>query len=240
MNCLEFRQLKLCEPSLEGRFEDQSALEHRDQCSTCAQFDNEISELDYRTHQALSVAVPEGLAAKILLNRSLKQPQRKPTRWLWLSMAASFFAIVTLSYQLMQDTAVAEPLLAHINHKPHEFYGAEHGAISNERVLKVLKTFNIEADLENIVYAAICPVDGEEAAHIVIKDGKDQYTVMLIPQYSPSKTFDIDDGMWRGYISPHPIGAIAVIADSNHTHAVAGLKTATTKYWSAFSLLAGT
>lgn len=237
MNCLEFRQLKLCEPSLDLRFED--ALEHRDQCSNCAQFDNEISELDYKTHQALSVAVPEGLAARILLSRSLKQPQRKPTRRLWLSMAASFFAIAALSYQFMQETPMAEPLLAHINHKPHEFYGAEHQTISNERVLKVLSTFNIEANLENIVYAAVCPVDGEEAAHIVIKDGKDQYTVMLIPQYSPSKTFDIDDGMWRGYISPHPAGAIAVIADSNHTHAVARLKEAKTKYWSAFNLIAG-
>ena len=60
--------------------------------------------------------------------------------------------------------------------------------------------------------------------------------MMLIPQYSPTKTYDIDDGMWRGYISPHPAGAIAVIADSDHTHAVARLKEVKGKYWSAFSV----
>ncbi|MBL4679525.1 MAG: DUF3379 family protein [Pseudomonadales bacterium] len=235
MNCLEFRQLKLCDPNTE----DAEANRHRDVCIACTQFEQEISGLDKSIHQALSVAVPEGLAARILLNRSLKQPQRKPTRWLWLSMAASFFAIVSVSYQFYQDTPLAEPVLAHINHKPHEFYGAEHRAIGNEQLQSVLDRFGIETNIENVVYAAVCPVDGDEVAHIVIKDGKDQYTVMLLPQYSPTKTYDIDDGMWRGYISPHPAGAIAVIADSNHTHAVARLKEVKGKYWSAFNLVAG-
>lgn len=234
MNCLEFRQLKLCDPNTE----DAAANNHRDSCDACAQFEQEISGLDQTINQALSVAVPEGLAARILLNRSLKQPQRKPTRWLWLSMAASFFAIVAVSYQLYQETPLAAPLLAHINHKPHEFYGAEHHAIANDELQQVLNTFGIEASIENVVYAAVCPVDGDEAAHIVIKDGKDQYTVMLLPQYSPSKTYDIDDGMWRGYISPHPAGAIAIIADSDHTHAVARLKEIKNKYSSAFNLVA--
>ena len=152
MNCLEFRQLKLSEPTTE----DAEALAHQSSCNTCAQFEKEISELDASMNQALSVAVPEGLAARILLNRSLKQPQRKPTRWLWLSMAASFFAITFLSYQFYQETPISEPLLAHINHKPHEFYGAEHKAIANDKLQDVLDTFQIQAEIENVVYAAIC------------------------------------------------------------------------------------
>ena len=236
MNCIEFRQLKLSDPS----FESATADEHRDSCETCAQFEEEILSLDLKVDQALSVVVPEGLAARIVLNRSLKQPQRMSTRRVWLSMAASFIAISVISYQFLQQTPTADPLLAHANHKPHEFYGAEHQAITQERLADVLKSINAEGEVENVVYAAICPVDGEEAVHLVIKDGKDQYTVMLLPELSPSKTFDVDDGMWRGYISPHPAGALAVLADSDHTHAVSRLKEMSEKYQNTFYLIAET
>ena len=98
MNCIEFRQLKLVDP-----YEvSESATEHRLTCVSCSRFESEILNLDSTLRHALSVEVPDGFAAKVLLNQSLQSHPRRPTRWVWLSMAASFFlAIIILSDLLL-------------------------------------------------------------------------------------------------------------------------------------------
>ena len=238
MNCLEFRQIKLSDPYAPDAALDQ----HRDGCDLCSQFEQEISIRDANIHKALSVEVPEGLAARILLNQSLQKVSRMPTRRLWLSMAASFFLVTFAVYQFLLPggtVAVEEQLLAHINHQPHDFYGEEHTPIENNQLQKVLKTINAEGEIDNVVYAAVCPLDGEQAAHLVIKNGEDQYTVMLIPEYSPRNVFEVNNDIWRGYISPHPAGAIAVLAYASHPGAINKLKTISERYHDSFQLTAG-
>ncbi|MCH7744412.1 MAG: DUF3379 family protein, partial [Proteobacteria bacterium] len=85
MNCLEFRQLKLSDPDC---ISEEASL-HRSGCPECARFEREIHELDASVHMALTVAVPEGFAAKVLLNQSLQAHPRRPKRWYWMSMAAN-------------------------------------------------------------------------------------------------------------------------------------------------------
>ncbi|MEO2176240.1 MAG: DUF3379 family protein [bacterium] len=238
MYCLEFRQIKLSDPYTPDPAMDQ----HRDGCDFCSQFEQEISTLDANIHKALSVEVSEGLAARILLNQSLQKVSRMPTRRLWLSMAASFFLVTFMVYQFLlpgRAVAIEEQLLAHINHQPHDFYGEEHTPIENDQLQRVLKAINAEGEIDNVVYAAVCPLDGEQAAHLVIKNGEDQYTVMLIPEYSPGNVFEVNNDIWRGYISPHPAGAIAVLADASHSNAVSKLRTISERYHGSFNLTAG-
>ncbi len=155
-------------------------------------------------------------------------------------MAASFLVVTFAAYQyLLPDQSVEENLLAHVNHQPHDFYGAEHIPIENDRLQSVLKAINAEAEIDNVVYAAVCPLNGEKAAHLVIKNGEDQYTVMLIPEYSPGNVFEVNNEIWRGYISPHPAGAIAVLANASHPAALKKLKAISEKYHDSFRLVAG-
>ncbi len=227
MNCIEFRQKILSDPYSESALADA----HRDNCERCREFEDEISNLDGNINQAMSVEVPEGLAARVMLNHSLQQTPRKPTRRLWLSMAASLFAATVIAYQVFfQQNGMQEPILAHADHQPHEFYSAEHLPISNDQLESVLGAFNASGSIENVVYASICPLNGERAAHLVIKDGEDQYTVMLIPDRSPGKVFEMNNAIWRGFVSPHPAGALAVLADASHLNAVARLETMRTRF----------
>lgn len=113
-----------------------------------------------------------------------------------------------------------DPYAAHAAHQPHDFYGSEHQPISNERLAQMMSEFHLTASLDHVVYAAICPFQGENAVHLVIKDGVDQYTVMLLPDHSPGKMYTVDDTLWRGYVSPHPAGALAVLAEAHDSHAV--------------------
>jgi hypothetical protein len=235
MNCLEFRQVKLSDPYTQ----DPVADAHRDGCEGCTQFEQEISTLDANIHKSLSVEVPEGLAARILLNQSLKHSPRMPTRRLWLSMAASFFLASFAVYQyLLPELSIEDQLLSHVNHQPHEFYGAAHTPIENDVLQEILREINAEGEIENVVYAALCPINGEDAAHLVIKNGENQYTVMLIPEYSPGNVFAVNNEIWRGYISPYPAGAIAVLADASHPEAMEKLKEMSKQYQGSFRLVA--
>lgn len=237
MNCIEFRHLILTDPSAKPS----EAEAHLETCAQCTRFKQEILDLDSDIEKALSIEVPEGLAARIMLNQSLKQTSLLQKRWAQLAMAASFVVAAVFGATLVtvqEPDAGAEPMLAHANHQPHEFSDGEHEPISNEELEVMMAQLQLTASLDNVVYAAVCPIDGERAAHLVIKDGEDQYTVMLVPEHSPSKMYTVDDKIWRGYISPHPAGALAVLADANDEQAVARVREVTDKLQSAIYLSA--
>lgn len=237
MNCLEFRHLILSDPSVK----QSEADAHLETCAQCTRFKQEILNLDSDIEKALSVEVPEGLAARVLLNQSFKQSPRLQARWIQFAMAASFVVAVVFGAILLTDQepgADAEPMLAHAIHQPHEFSDGEHQPIGGEELAVMMAQLQLTASLDNVVYAAICPINGERAVHLVIKDGEDQYTVMLVPENSPSKMYTVDDKLWRGYISPHPAGALAVLANAKDEHAVARIREVTDKLQSAIYLSA--
>lgn len=285
-------------------------------CSQCSRFRQEILELDSDIEKALAVEVPEGLAARVLLNQSLSNTRTIPT-WLRYGMAASFAAalvfgsiIITIGSSVPDQPQIAEasgsakldtdsskdlmaaagsdtpkapmmnkgtaadlatlhsvqkndmhkidmhkagmnkagmvkvmdpnanPFLAHAAHQSHEFYGSEHKPISNEELEQLMSQFELTASIDHVVYAAICPFNGENAAHLVIKDGTEQYTVMLLPERSPGKMYTVDDDLWRGYVSPHPAGALAVLAGANDEAAVERVREMTDKLQAAIYLSA--
>ena len=65
MNCLEFRQLALADPY------DPALTEHAAGCVKCTKFRQEILDMDSDLEKAFAIPVPEGLAARVLLNQSL-------------------------------------------------------------------------------------------------------------------------------------------------------------------------
>lgn len=271
MNCLECRQLILADP------DDTACTEHLSGCEQCTRFREEIVAMDHDVALAFKVPVPEGLAARVLLNQSLTHRQ-KTTTWVRYSLAASFAAALVIAAGLLSqgnnepqqiatgpvvETSVeqgdtdhtdmslqemmhkgmsaapgADLYAAHAAHQPHEFYGADHEPIDDEALEKLMGQFQLTASIDNVVYAAICPLDGESAAHLVIKDGADQYTVMLLPDRSPGKMYNVDDTLWRGFVSPHPAGALAVLAEADDEQAVARIREVTDKMQSAIYLTA--
>lgn len=235
MNCLEFRHLILTDPYRK----DSEAEAHLATCVKCTAFRQEVLDLDSDIEKALSIEVPDGLADRILLNQSLKPAN--DSRWLRYGIAASFFAALVISASLLTtpgSIAEAGPMLAHAAHKPHEFYGSEHETIGPDELATTLARLNMTASIDHVVYAAICPIDGERAVHLVIKDGEDQYTVMLLPEHSPSKMYTVNDDLWRGYISPHPAGALVVLAAADDEHAIERVREMTSKLQSSIYLTA--
>ncbi len=273
MNCLEFRQLALADPY------DPALLDHVADCAKCTSFRQEILDMDSDLEKAFAIPVPEGLAARVLLNQSLST-RPKTVNWVRYGMAASFAAALVLAAALLSNDHAIQPgasgqdvtssvtpgatethpmdktsemqkvmdhgeaapginpYAAHASHQPHDFYGSEHQPIDDENLERLMGKFHLTASIDHVVYAAICPFQGENAVHLVIKDGSDQYTVMLLPDHSPGKMYTVDDTLWRGYVSPHPAGALAVLAEADDTHAVNRIREISDKVQSSIYLTA--
>lgn len=218
MNCLEFRQLKLSDPYIQ----DTSADAHRDTCHACEQFEAEIEQLDQNVSAALKVVIPEGFAAKILLNQSLQDSPRRPTRRFWLSsMAASFFAMILVAsiYNSRNEQATTHAQLSQsiIEHMPHEneLVLGLHNRIDDAEIQSVLASVNLTTheDLGNVVYATTCKLEGQLVAHLVIERDGTQFTMIVAPfnELETSKTFDT--AQWRGFVTPRQQGILSVIAE---------------------------
>ena len=50
--------------------------------------------------------------------------------------------------------------------------------------------------------------------------------------------YTVDAQLWRGYISPHPAGALAVLAEAKDEHAIARVREVTGKLQAAIYLTA--
>jgi hypothetical protein len=118
MNCIEFRQLKLAEPHVSNRAADAHKLD----CPTCTKFEQGIHQLDESIYSALSVAIPEGLAAKVLVNQSLQSHPRRPMRRYLLGMAASFLLAIFV-FQLAPVDALEDEIITHMDHEAHQVHG---------------------------------------------------------------------------------------------------------------------
>lgn len=204
MNCLEFRQLKLSDPYC---ISEEADL-HQSGCSNCSRFEREIRGLDDSIRSALTVAVPEGFAAKVLLNQSLQSHPRRPKRWYWLSLAASFLLAVIL-YQFLPGT-LEEDIFSHMEYEQvHDLPGD----ISEEEVRKVLYAVrgDVDSTLGKVTFASICFVNNQLAAHFVVEDGDERYTLMIIPEEIDHQ-LPFQNDRWRGLIIPHATGSLAIIA----------------------------
>lgn len=209
MNCIEFRQLKLADPYSPG----EEASQHKSTCARCAAFEREIHDLDDSVREALTIAVPEGFAAKVLLNQSLQSQPRRPTRWFWLSMAASLFIAVFL-FQLYPAEALDNDIILHLDHEAHGVHGKS-GDITLADVKTVLFAVGGSIDdslgLGKVTYASECYIGDKLVAHFVVENGGDPYTLIIVPTQR-ERQLVFQSERWYGVITPHATGSLALIA----------------------------
>ncbi|MBT4493105.1 MAG: DUF3379 family protein [Gammaproteobacteria bacterium] len=184
MNCLEFRRLTLINPE----DTNPARLAHEQECLRCTDFARQLLRQDDLIREASRIDAPEGFAARIILNQSLQAQSRRPTRWYWLGLAASFLLAVALIPNLIDDASYAfeEGLVAHVS--AHNVLSADyHGHVTEmQDVKQVLATANtaMPNEVQNVIYASTCIVDGEVMAHLLVENDDQQYVVFIIPERS--------------------------------------------------------
>ena len=87
------------------------------------------------------------------------------------------------------------------------------GDISEDEVRKVLYAVrgDVDSTLGKVTFASICLVNYQLAAHFVVEDGDERYTLMIIPKEIDHQ-LPFQNDRWRGVIIPHATGSLAIIA----------------------------
>ncbi len=229
MNCLETRRLTLINP----QDSHPARLTHLRECDTCARFAGQLVAQDELIRTATKVDLPEGFAARVLLNQSLQPTSRRPTRGTWLGLAASFLLAITLLPALIQDAFYSPfetELVAHVTAHDVFTQNPDNHVTEPAKLRQILLSAGTEIpeNAGNITYASTCVIDGEIMAHLLVENGEQQYVVFLMPLRSvPERSFSRAN--WAGQIARVNNRSIVVL---NHTGA--GLQLATIAFSKQF------
>ncbi len=215
MNCLEFRRRKLTAPD----DTDEALVAHARECQHCRQFSAELLELDDGLRRAIDVPLPENLDAKIMLRQSF-QSSRGAKRWQWLGIAASLLAVAVLITAVTRTppSTLDEKLVAHVGFEEMLVSGRT-TYLDAGAVAAAIAEAGIEASIgfEQVLHAHPCVIDDRLVAHLIVRDGDEEFTVLLTPFGVDAPHTFASDG-WEGIIEPTDFGAVAVLSpDASRT-----------------------
>lgn len=242
MNKREFERQLQIDPQ---RLDDEAARyltdndEAKASVKAARRFDNQLES-------ALNIAVPEDLAARVLVNQVYQIEEervhddsdrntRSNSHWRGLlggSLAAGLFALVFLwqgGYQstdgFISEQHVVEHIVAHIDEDPN-LMTAVNLPTTDAALKQLFRAVGAELDqpLEGMSYAGVCDLEGQKGLHMVMQQPQGPVTVIVMPgQYiAASKAFKAS-GL-HGELIPVKGGMVAIVADTAQQVALAQLR----------------
>lgn len=193
MNCLEFRRGKLAVPrrltlDMEG---------HAASCAGCRAFAQRVDAAEPRLAAALAVAVPDGLADRILLRRG-----RRPLAPRLLALAATLLlaaGVGALAWRALPVHDYAAYAIRHVVDDAHTYASADE--VPPSEVRAVLASFGGELTLEPrealggaVRFLGNCPTPEGTGWHFIVETEHGPATLILIP------------GSHRGLLTQHADG----------------------------------
>lgn len=175
MNCLDFRREKLADPRRLGP----EASAHLEQCALCQTFAHNVDESEARLAEMLRVAVPDGLAERIILDRRIGRSVTLRRRALVATILLTVGTGVTY-WKTLPSQDYARLAIEHVIDEPESFTTIRNADPALLR--RVLHDFGAEltAPLGQVRYLRLCTVPGGMAWHIVFETEHGLATLLLI------------------------------------------------------------
>ena len=217
MNCLEFRRLKLADP----RRLPEEARSHANGCAGCLAFARSMDESEAALERALAVAVPEGLADRILL----RQSGQRRAGWKALALAASIVLAVAAGVIAMNwdDDSGNQARLAieHVLDEPQSLttrYNAD-----PERFAEIVRELggSVREPIGTVRYIKRCPVEQGSGWHVVFETPQGLATLILVPDRPITTASTASLGRWTARVEPIRGGYYALVTDSAESNSAA-------------------
>lgn len=216
MDELEFRRRVLSNP----QDQDDALIDAARTDAQKKKFLDEMKSFDQQLEKSLkSVAVPEGLADRILLNQSFEQFQDKQKNHRWhIALAASIAFIIGLSVNLIQLPSSPNMGEIAIEHVQNEWLFTEQ-INENANIQSVnakLAKYGgaLQQELGHIYYVNHCSFNGEPALHMIMAGEKSKVTLFIVPK---STQLSIDPvytkGNMRAMVMPVQNANLVIVAD---------------------------
>jgi hypothetical protein len=210
MNCLEFRRLKLADP----RRPPEEARSHANDCPACLAFARSVDQSEAALERTLAVAVPEGLADRILLRQG---GRRRASRWAYALAASFVLAVAAGVFVATRETDSANHARIAIEHVLEEpqslttFYNAD-----PERLSAIVREFGgtLREPLGRVRYIKLCPVEQGSGWHIVFETPQGLATLILVPDRPIGAAATASLGRFTARVEPVRGGYYALVTDS--------------------------
>jgi hypothetical protein len=216
MDCLEFRRLLGSDP----RVADPAARAHHETCARCQDAYTRAQAFEARLAHALTVAVPEGFADRVLLAQLTGERQRPARRFRygWVALAAAAALVIAVGV-VRRESAVGRPLpdlvIAHVN-------GEERSALQLRAPVPADQVASAFADRgvhlasvpDGISYVHKCPVGDYRTVHMVMPRNDQPISVVYITHYQAPGVTNFERGTLRGREVPIADGTLVMLSEN--------------------------
>lgn len=208
MNCLEFHRAKLADPR---RLSPEARL-HAGGCAACAAFAASVDEAERDVERTVAVAVPEGLADRVLLRVHGGRRAWRP----W-ALAASVFLAVALGAAALWHEPPAGPqarlAIEHVATEPESLTTVQRDARELEDFIRATGG-TVKEPLGKLRYAKLCPVENGTGWHIVFETPEGVATLFLVAGQKLAAPQRASSGEWSALARPTTTGYYAVVTSS--------------------------
>lgn len=210
MNCLELRRLLLQDP----HHPDSAMLDHIRTCRACEQFYRMTLEQESGLKAAMQLAVPEGLADRILVQQSFSRRRQALGLRRRLGLAAGIVLALGASlaaYQWWWAASLDRTLVEHIESEPDHLVEAD--TVDMEQLANMLARLDsgVRRPLDGLRYAGSCPIDNRMAGHLVINSAEGPITILYLPDKSLWSRHHLDERGYHGLVVPFGKGSLAIV-----------------------------
>lgn len=179
MNCLDFRRHLAIDPATR----DSVFLAHQETCARCAEAGERAQGFELQLASALNIALPEGLADRILLRQTTETRHaarfdRRPAWWRMAAMLLLAIGAAGGAYRTLHREAIADLAVAHL---PHETFALSSRAdILPDEVRAMFAAVGtpLAGAPGQVNYLHRCPVGRDTTVHMVVQ--RDEGPVTLI------------------------------------------------------------
>lgn len=221
MDCLEFRRQLGTDPHAL----DRAAREHLESCAFCADAHARAQAFETRLASAMSMAVPDGLADRILLAQLTGERQRQRSgrsRITWMALAAAACAALAIGvtrYAQAPAPAVAlsDLVAAHVTGPEERDALLLRDPLPAETVRHAFadRGVTLASVPSNVAYISECGIEKYRSVHMVMPENGAPVSVVYVVKQRAAATQDFRRNGLAGRQVPMAQGTLVMLAQDS-------------------------
>jgi len=211
MYCLDARRILTATPDTT----EVELQEHLHQCPACTRHAEEVLNFTRQIETQLSVAVPEGLSSRILLQHGLAEERRSRLhRHYWQALAASVLLTVGLVSGMLMVNApysLEEVALAHVQEESMALQAEGDIQLSQLNDMLAPYQLKLQQAIGQVAFAMPCHIRQYAGAHLVVEGEHGKVTVLIMPGEYVMARKNLQKQNLQALLIPTETGSIAII-----------------------------
>ncbi|MGH8679040.1 MAG: DUF3379 family protein [Burkholderiales bacterium] len=212
MDCLTFRRLKLAVP----HDTSPEVIAHVQSCTDCAAFVRQLDAFERDLENVANVAVPEGLAEKIILRQ--RRPQwftRSINNYVALAATVVLSVAAVVAYNVAGSrNELAETFAAHVAAESDVLLA--NATIEPARLERAFSGFggHIDQPIGEVRFLGQCLIQGVMATHMLVQTPYGSATLILIPAHGAATRWPLRRDGYSVVVLPMPKGSLGIVTDT--------------------------